>query len=141
MVEGIFAVKNKKEINRFLEDNDLDIQDDLVIRREIGTNGKSRAFINDTPVTLLQLQSLSSLLVDLHQQLDTWTLGESDFQLEVLDALANHSTVLPEYQTVFRRWQQVKKEWQALQQQKLQLDKEADYNQFQLNELEEAQFQ
>jgi DNA repair protein RecN (Recombination protein N) len=140
VVEGIFAVKNKKEINRFLEDNDFDIHEDLVIRREIATNGKSRAFINDTPVTLLQLQSLSSLLVDLHQQFDTLALGESDFQLEVLDALASHSTVIQEYQAVFRRWQLVKKEWQDLQQQKLQLDKEAGYNQFQFDELEDAQF-
>ena len=140
VVEGVFGVQSKKAITRFLEVNDFDVQDDLVIRREIGTNGKSRAFINDTPVNLNQLQELSSLLVDLHQQFDTLELIESDFQREVLDALANQAIVLNEYQTIFRKWQQVKKEYEELKQLKLQFDKEADYNEFQFKELQEAAF-
>jgi len=140
VVEGVFGVQSKKAITRFLEVNDFDVQDDLVIRREIGTNGKSRAFINDTPVNLNQLQELSSLLVDLHQQFDTLELIESDFQREVLDALANQAIVLNEYQTIFRKWQQVKKEYEELKQLKLQFDKEADYNEFQFKELQEAGF-
>ena len=80
IVEGIFDVENKKEIKKFLADNDYDSSEELVVRREIGTNGKSRAFINDTPVTLSQLNELSRLLVDLHQQFDTSAVGESDFQ-------------------------------------------------------------
>ena len=140
VVEGVFGVQSKKAITRFLEVNDFDVQDDLVIRREIGTNGKSRAFINDTPVNLNQLQELSSLLVDLHQQFDTLELIESDFQREVLDALANQAIVLNEYQTIFRKWQQVIKEYEELKQLKLQFDKEADYNEFQFKELQEAGF-
>jgi DNA repair protein RecN (Recombination protein N) len=103
-------------------------------------NGKSRAFINDTPVTLAQLGELSSLLVDLHQQFDTLEIGESDFQREVLDALAGNNEALQSYQGVYHQWQDTKKQWEALKEQQLQFNKEADYQQFQYNELEEAAF-
>ncbi len=140
VVEGIFRVDQKAAISRFLQENDFDIADELVVRREIAVNGKSRAFINDTPVILSQLNELSSLLVDLHQQFDTLELGESDFQREVLDALANNGETLSTYQQSFREWQIVKKGWEQLKEQKLQFDKEADYNKFQYTELEEAGF-
>ena len=140
VVEGFFDTKTKKEVSKFLTDNNFDLLDELVVRREIGTNGKSRAFINDTPVNLSQLQNLSSLLVDLHQQFDTHEVGETDFQRQVMDALAGNATELNEYQTIFRNWLQVKKELKELQTQKLQFDKEADYNRFQFTELEEAGF-
>ncbi len=140
ITEGTFTTNGRKAIKDFLKENDLDADDELVLRREIGTNGKSRAFINDTPVNLGQLQQLSSMLVDLHQQFDTLELGESDFQREVLDALADHSSLLNKYQQLFHQWQEVKKEWELLKEQKQQFDKEADYNQFQFNELDEAGF-
>ena len=140
VVEGFFDTKTKKNVGKFLTDNDVDSLDELVVRREIGTNGKSRAFINDTPVNLSQLQALSSLLVDLHQQFDTHEVGETDFQREVMDALAGNAKELNEYQTIFRNWLQVKKELEELKAQKLQFDKEADYNRFQFTELEEAGF-
>lgn len=140
VVEGIFRVDQKEAISLFLQENDFDIAEELVVRREIAVNGKSRAFINDTPVNLSQLNELSSLLVDLHQQFDTLELGESDFQREVLDALANNGETLSTYQQSFREWQIVKKEWEQLKEQKLQFDKEADYNKFQYTELEEAGF-
>lgn len=140
VIEGFFDTQSKKDVRQFLSENDFDTHDELVVRREIGTNGKSRAFINDTPVNLSQLQELSSLLVDLHQQFDTLAVGESDFQREVLDALAGNATELQEYQKIFKQWQQVKKETAELKAQKLQFDKEADYNRFQFTELEEAAF-
>jgi DNA repair protein RecN (Recombination protein N) len=140
IVEGVFETKSKKEIKRFLSDNDFDNNDELTIRREIGTNGKSRAFINDTPVTLAQLNELSGLLVDLHQQFDTLELTQHDFQREVLDALAGHAMLLDEYQDNFLEWQKTKKELEELITQKQQFDKEADYNSFQFKELEEAGF-
>ena len=140
VVEGIFRVDQKAAINRFLQENDFDIAEELVVRREIAVNGKSRAFINDTPVNLSQLNELSSLLVDLHQQFDTLELGESDFQREVLDALANHAELLDGYQESFKEWQLVQKECGQLKEQKLQFDKEADYNKFQYTELEDAGF-
>jgi DNA repair protein RecN (Recombination protein N) len=139
-VEGTFDVEGKKGIREFLEENDLETNDELIIRREINTNGKSRAFVNDTPVTLSQLSILSSLLVDLHKQFDALELGDSGFQREVLDALADHAVLMNNYQEVFRQWQSTKKEWEELNEQKLRFEKEVDYNQFQFNELEEAGF-
>lgn len=140
VVEGVFESAGKKEIKNFLASNDFDINEELVVRREISVNGKSRAFINDTPVTLAQLNVLSGLLVDLHQQFDTLEIGESGFQLQVLDALAGQMGLLESYQSLFKEWQQVKKETEALKEQKLQFDKEADYNKFQFTELDEAAF-
>ena len=140
VVEGFFDVQKKKEVRQFLSENEFDVLDELVVRREIATNGKSRAFINDTPVNLSQLQELSSLLVDLHQQFDTMELGQSDFQRQVIDALAGNAIVINEYQTIYRDWQLVKKELEELKAQKLQFDKEADYNKFQFTELDEAAF-
>jgi DNA repair protein RecN (Recombination protein N) len=140
IVEGIFEATNKKDIREFLVAHDLDNNEQLVVRREISTNGKSRAFINDTPVTLSQLNELSSLLVDLHRQFDTLELGQSNFQRQVLDALAGHGALIGEYQLIFVLWQQVKKQTEELKLQQQQFDKEADYNRFQFTELEEAGF-
>lgn len=140
IVEGTFTTTNRKAVRDFLKENDLDADEELVLRREIATNGKSRAFINDTPVNLGQLQRLSSMLVDLHQQFDTLELGETDFQREVLDALAGHSNILDKYQQLFQQWQQGKKLWLELKEKKQQFDKEAGYNQFQFDELQEAGF-
>lgn len=136
-IEGYFAVNHKKQVIRFLEENDLDVEEELVLRREIAANGKSRAFINDTPATLQQLKTLASLLVDLHQQFDTLELGDADFQREVMDALAGNENTLLGYQKVFRQWQAACKELELLQQQKAAFTKELDYNQFLFDELNE----
>ena len=139
-VEGYFSVNNKEEVKKFLKENDLDNENELVLRREIAANGKSRAFINDTPATLQQLKALASLLVDLHQQFDTLELGDSDFQREVLDALANNGDKLSSYKNLYHKWQQSSKELQQLQQQKSNFNKELDYFQFLFYELKEASF-
>ncbi len=140
IVEGTFSAEGRKAVKDFLKQNDLDAEDELVLRREIGSNGKSRAFINDTPVNLSQLQQLSSQLVDLHRQFDTLELGDNDFQRQVLDALAGHGDTIEEYRSAFQQWQLLKKEGEQLKEQKQQFDKEADYNRFQYTELEEAGF-
>ena len=139
-VEGTFNVSDKKDVKHFLEENDFDEGDQLIIRREISPNGKSRAFVNDSPVTLAQLNELSSRLVDLHRQFDTLQLEQSNFQREVLDAMASQGELLNAYQQDFKNWQASKKELEALSGQKNQFEKEFDYNQFQYNELEEAAF-
>jgi DNA repair protein RecN (Recombination protein N) len=139
-IEGFFSVDNKKAVQTFLQSNELDAEHELVIRREIAANGKSRAFINDTPATLQQLKELASLLVDLHQQFDTLELGDTDFQREVIDALANNNETLIAYQTIYKQWQKSKKELEQLQQQKAAFNKEADYNQFLFDELNELSF-
>lgn len=141
IVEGCFKGEASDEhVSSFLKENELDLHDDLVVRREMAPNGKSRAFINDTPVNLSQLNQLSSLLVDLHQQFDTLELGESDFQREVLDALAGNETALKHYRLTFEAAQAAKKNLETLKEQKAQFNKEFDYHQFQFNELEEAGF-
>lgn len=137
VVEGVFK-NDQKSVRRFLKEQELDVEDELVIRREIGSNGKSRAFINDSPVNLSQLQELSTLLVDLHRQFDTLEIGESDFQRQVLDALAGNQGRLETYQQCYAHWQEIKKELTGLKTQKQQFDREADYNRFQYNELEEV---
>ncbi len=141
IVEGVFKIDDKNEVKAFLKNNELDGEDELMVRREIAANGKSRGFINDTPVNLDQLRVLSSLLVDLHQQFDALQLGENDFQREVLDALAVHSGVLNEYREIYDQWKVLQRQLDELKDQKQQFDKEADYNRFQYNELEEASFE
>lgn len=136
-IEGTFTVDAKKQVTAFLQENEFDVEEELVLRREIAANGKSRAFINDTPATLQQLKGLASLLVDLHQQFDTLELGDSDFQRQVMDALAGNETTLASYQKAYQQWQTAGKELLALQQQKTDFNKELDYHQFLFNELNE----
>ncbi|HVW59886.1 MAG TPA: DNA repair protein RecN [Puia sp.] len=139
-VEGVFTLAGKKEVMSFFSENDLDMEEEIVIRREIAPSGKSRAFVNDTPVNLDQLRKLSANLVDLHRQFDTLELGESDFQREVLDALASQAPVLEKYQTVYRALQATNRELAKLQEQKAQFNKEVDYNKFLFDELSDAGF-
>lgn len=141
MIEGIFSIDAKKEVKLFLDENEIDADEELILRREIATNGKSRAFINDTPATLQQLKQLTSLLVDLHQQFDSLELGNSDFQREVLDALANNQAAIQSYQTIYRQYLQSKKELTALQEKKDSFHKELDYHQFLFDELNEVNLQ
>jgi DNA repair protein RecN (Recombination protein N) len=141
IVEGCFRGNWKgSSIFDFLKANELDIHDELMVRREIAVTGKSRAFINDTPVNLTQLNQLSSLLVDLHQQFDTLELGDADFQRDVLDALASNFPALLTYREKFNELQLVKKQLETLKAEKEQFNKEFDYHQFQFNELDEAGF-
>ncbi len=141
IVEGTFKSETgDKAVNSFLKENELDVQDDLAVRREISPNGKSRAFVNDTPVNLSQLAQLSSLLVDLHQQFDTLELSQTNFQREVLDALGGNSPALKTYRQTFEKAQEVQKRFELLKEQKAGFLKEFDYYQFQYNELEEASF-
>jgi len=140
IVEGVFKAETKAVVEKFLKDNELDTDEELVLRREIGVNGKSRAFINDTPVNLEQLRELSSLLVDLHQQFDALQLGENEFQREVIDGLAGNKNIFGEYRVVYSQWKQIQQELDELKDQKQKFDKEADYNRFQFTELDEAGF-
>jgi DNA repair protein RecN (Recombination protein N) len=138
IIEGQFLAGQKKAVSEFLSINDLDDGQNalITIRREIASNGKSRAFINDTPATLQQLKALAGLLVDLHQQFDTLELGDTDFQRMVIDALAGNEALLQTHQQYFKEWTQVLADYNALQEQKAALQKEADYNQYLCNELE-----
>jgi len=140
IIEGSFDVTRKSDVKKLLQDQELDASDELVIRREIAATGKSRAFINDTPVNLDQLRALTSLLVDLHQQFDTLELSDTGFQTEVVDALAGNGAPLSNYQTTYTAWSELRKKLSDLELRKQQFQKEFDYHQFLYKELEEANF-
>ncbi len=140
VVEGVFDPGTDQRVHQFLLAHELENEQELVLRREINPQGKSRAFINDTPVNLGQLQQISSLLVDLHQQFDTLQLGQEDFQREVLDALAGQFSIVEEYRLSYDQWVQAKTLLQAYVDQKSSSDARAEYNKFQWEELEAAAF-
>ncbi len=140
VVEVLFSDTTDPKIKEWLHQQEADVEEELILRREIAVNGKSRAFVNDTPVNLSQLRELTSLLVDLHQQFDTLELGEEDFQREVLDALAGCTKEVQQYQKDFIRFAKQQRELKELKDQQLQAKKEQDYKQFLLTELEEAAF-
>lgn len=141
VIEGFFEVSQNEAVNLFLKEQDIDVDIELVLRREIAPNGKTRAFINDTPVTLQQLKQLASLLVDLHQQFDTLELGEADFQREVLDALASNQALLKQYRDLFHVLQNTRQHLADLKAQQQQFQKEKDYHQFLFDELDELRLQ
>ncbi len=135
VIEGTFTLPNKNNYTAFFEANDLDLADELIIRREINAQGKSRAFINDTPINLTELRQLTSQLVDLHQQFDTLTLGEMEFQRTVLDALANVHKDLETYQSSFFQWKADTKHLIELIEQKENFDQTVAYKSHLLEEL------
>ena len=135
VIEGTFTLPNKNNYTAFFEANDLDLADELIIRREINAQGKSRAFINDTPINLTELRQLTSELVDLHQQFDTLTLGEMEFQRTVLDALANVHKDLETYQSSFFQWKADTKHLIELIEQKENFDQTVAYKSHLLEEL------
>lgn len=134
-IEGTFLLHEKAGIREWLLANDLEDGEELLLRREIATNGKSRAFINDTPVTLQQLRELGSRLVDLHRQFDTLELGETDFQRSVIDALTRQPELLQQYQSDWQNWQIQKKQLDELRIILHKAEQERDYKQFLLDEL------
>lgn len=138
IIEGTFRIPQNPEIRQFFSENQLDYASETFIRREMSPAGKSRSFINDTPVNLQQLSTFSSLLVDLHQQFDTLQLGQADFQLQVLDLLAGHKNVLQDYQKQYDQYIKSRQNCNELQEKARQLSKETDYDRFLFNELDEA---
>ncbi len=136
-IEGLFSVENKVAVALFLQEQNIDEEAELILRREIGVNGKSRAFINDSPATLQQLKQLSALLVDLHQQFDTLELGDTAFQRTVIDALAGNEILLNPYRKKYRAWTALYADIKLLEQQKIASLKEYDYHLFLFNELDQ----
>ena len=141
VVEATFLTAETERFAALFAEHDLDAAPELVIRREIGTNGKSRSFINDTPVTLQVLRQFATQLVDLHQQFDTMELGNDDFQRNVLDALAGNQGLMEQYQKSYAAYEKSSRHLQQLQQQQAEAQKHADYNSFLLQELTELNLQ
>ncbi len=140
VVEACFSIKNYGLVSVF-EDNELDYEDQTIIRREILPSGKSRAFVNDTPVSLSQLQAVAPLLVDVHSQHETLDIASENFQLQVIDSLAGNSAVLKTYQNQFADFQKNKEALEFLISQKESAAKELEYNTFLYNELKQADLQ
>lgn len=140
VVEGFFTHQDDPSIAQFFSAHDIETEQEIILRREIAASGKSRAFINDTPVNLSQLSKLAAMLVDMHRQFDTQTIGEDVFQMEVLDALAGQMNLRKQYSTTYQQWLKAKQYADALQQQKAAALKEHDYHLFLFNELDEAAF-
>ena len=134
-------MNHKEQYTTFFETNDIELTSELIIRREISAQGKSRAFINDTPINLNELKQLTTQLVDLHQQFDTLTLGDTDFQRTVIDALANLQKEVVHYQQSYHAWKENEKHLHELIAQKEAFEKTESYNQHLLQELAELNLQ
>lgn len=135
IVETEFNLNN--QFKKFFIENDLDYELHTIIRREILPSGKSRAFINDVPVTLDILKELSSQLIDIHSQFETSNLFTSEYQFKIIDGLSENKTIIEEYQQEFSDFQNLKLVLKKLRSQLSESTKESDYKEFLLNELEE----
>lgn len=139
VVEAEFDI-SAYALSSFFEENDIDYDDNCIIRREIAPNGKSRAFVNDTPVALTLLKELTAKLIDIHSQHETLLLNEASFQLQVLDALSETSDPLTAYRTLFKEYSKKKRELKELIALNDERNANRDYLEFQLRQLQEAKF-
>lgn len=137
VIEGVFFLADE-QLKPLFENNDVDFQQDAILRREIAIDGKSRSFINDTPVNLATLKLIGENLIAIHSQHATQEISSADFQLLILDALANHQPLLKSYSEGFKQLKQTEKQLALLAQQTEEAKKKQDYEQFLFNELEEA---
>ncbi|BFO65319.1 AAA family ATPase [Chryseobacterium sp. S0630] len=135
VVETEFSLNN--QFKKFFIENDLDYELQTIIRREILPSGKSRAFINDVPVTLDILRELSSQLIDIHSQFETSNLFTSEYQFKIIDGLSENKKIIEDYQQEFSEFQTLKLLLKKLKTQLSESNKESDYKEFLLNELEE----
>ena len=138
IVEGTFDIKNYS-LKSFFSGNELDYSEQTVIRREVSPEGKSRAFINDTPVNLSQLRELTLQLIDIHSQHETLTLNEAEYQLSVVDAFAGTHEHISKYKADYKKYKDIEHTLNELTEKEKQSKLDADYWQFQFNEFEEAQ--
>ena len=138
IVEGSFNIKNYR-LEKFFEKSELDYENITILRREINKNGKSRAFINDTPVNLNLLKEFGDKLVDIHSQHQITTLNDSNFQLAVIDNYINHNQLIDKYKSEYFKYINQKNKLKELIEKENQLKTDQDYYKFQFNELENAQ--
>jgi len=138
VIEAHFDI-SKYNLLPFFEANDLDYEDETIIRREILPSGKSRAFINDSPVNLQELQELSLFLIDIHSQNQTQELSEEKVQFEIIDAIADNQSPILDYQVLLKSYKSDKSKLNALLKKQSESSKEQDYNTFLLDELVLAQ--
>lgn len=141
VVEATFDISGY-QLEHFFDANDIDMdQTECIIRRELAPSGRSRAFINDTPVSLNELRELGTRLLDIHSQHSNMLLSQPAFQLSILDSIASNEALLDDYHQVYRQYREAVKRLDETQQQMEQLRRDEDYIRFQLNQLQEMQLQ
>jgi DNA repair protein RecN (Recombination protein N) len=134
IIEAQFAISNYN-LQSFFDENDMDYEDKTIIRREILPSGKSRAFVNDSPINLLELQEFGKMLLDIHSQHQTRELTEENYQIDILDAVANNGELVSSYKNALADFKSTQKKLKQLISEKEALVKEYEYNSFLLNEL------
>lgn len=134
IIEAHFQLKNY-DLKSFFDDNDLDYEEETIIRREILPSGKSRAFVNDTPVNLNELQELSNFLIDIHSQHQTQELSDDGVQFQIIDSVASNFDVLKEYSLHLKEYKKLNSDLQDKKELLLSIAKEQDYHSFLLEEL------
>jgi DNA repair protein RecN (Recombination protein N) len=134
VIEAHFEI-SKYNLIPFFEANDLDFENETIIRREILPSGKSRAFINDSPVNLQELQELSLFLIDIHSQQQTQELSEENVQFKIIDAIANNLDIIVQFQSLLKVYKAEKSKLNVLLKKQSESNKEQEYNTFLLNEL------
>lgn len=139
VVEAEFKISESLKI--FFEENDLDFEEDTIIRREILPSGKSRAFVNDVPVTLDVLKELSERLIDIHSQFETSQLFSEEYQFKIIDGLSENKNLIETYQNNYFEFQRKQRELERLKNTLSEGNKESDYKLFLLEELEAAQLE
>ncbi len=137
VIEGQFSI-GAFGLKSLFEDLDLDYEEETIIRREILPSGKSRAFVNDTPVKLSSLSELGVHLIDIHSQHETLSIGNQDYQYDVLDTVAQNSEVKEQYLQNFKLLNKLKRQFEELKSKQIKADEAYDYNVFLLSELTEA---
>lgn len=137
IIEAVFDDASMAQLREIFADNELEQDEEIILRREIQVSGKSRAFVNDTPVPLSVLAQVAAKLVDLHQQFDTLELGSQVFQQELLDIRAGNGQLMMEYASVFNAYKETAKKIAAISDGLQKAEQEREYKLFLLNELEE----
>ena len=140
IVEGVFEIGNYNLLS-FFEENDLDFESTTIIRREITSSGKFRAFINDTPVNLKTMRDLGLCLIDIHSQHQNLELGNRKFQLDLVDTVSGSAEVLQQYRVIYSEFIQLNKDLYELIEKSEKESADLDYWQFQFNQLNEAGLQ
>lgn len=141
VIEGVFDIASY-HLRDFFDENELDYDEgECILRREILPSDKSRAFINDTPVSLAQLKSLGEQLIDIHSQHQNMLLADSRFQLRVVDTMAGDAALLADYREHYRRWRERLQAYTRLQEENRSGHEEEDYLRYQLAQLDEAHLQ
>jgi DNA repair protein RecN (Recombination protein N) len=141
IIEGTFALSNYPHIRHLFEEEGLDFEDPCIIRREINPQGKSRTFVNDSPVTLDSLRKIGQELIDVHSQQDTWWMSHPDFSLELIDSFAQNQSLKVSYTSAFQTFLSAQEQVDALVKQAASGMQGLDFMQFQFQELESAQLQ